>query len=111
MGPDIVQTSTTARTMGGQLCSKTDVVLVTSSNIDSNFYDAGEVWLHVKVSNLYVSLVSSWELVEYDKPKGLAYWRKADKPMLIYTRDILCSVMYRHCKGSVVAAVVPRFVR
>jgi hypothetical protein len=111
LGPDIVQTSTTARTMGGQLCSKTDVVLFTSSNIDSNFYDAGEVWLHAKVSNLYVSLVSSWELIEYDKPKGLAYWRKADKPMLIYTRDILCSVMYRHCKGSVVAAVVPRFVR
>jgi hypothetical protein len=103
--PEVCLTSASVSLQSTAKCCWRDVVLFKSHG--GKPFEAGEIWRHLSVRGQVVSLISVWELQEYNVGMCSASWRSQECPMYIDTKDILCSLTFKRNSDGVVTTLIP----
>ena len=88
-------------------CARGDVVLIKS---DGGF-SAAEVWVHVEIFEVCLTLCSVWGVKSYDTGRGCAEWHKTTSPQLVALEDILCATTHCISTPGVCRTIVPWHLR
>ena len=104
--PDECLTSSTARIQPTGLCHWKDVALI--KFVDGHqHWEAAEVWHHFTIGGRHITLVSRWQLVEYNPAQSVASWQSQYDPMFIELADILCCLTYQKDSRGLVTTLIP----
>ena len=103
--PEVCLTSASVSLQSTAKCCWRDVVLF-KSHVGKPF-EAGEIWRHFSVRGQVVSLISVWEMQEYNAGMCVASWRSQENPMYIDTNDILCSLTFQRSSHGIVTTLIP----
>ena len=87
-----------------ETCRKRDVVVV---KVSSNGWVVGEVWMHLCICSIHVSLVSTWTLKQMSSETRSAEWIVRDHPELFATSDIITSLIWTPLGHDAVRTLVP----
>jgi hypothetical protein len=100
---DAITTATKSRFSKFGACSKKDIVLFSQGAS----YVAGEVWAHVSIEGVAISIVSEWALLEHSGNTMTATWKVQQLPMYIATDDILAPCAWTLLRENVVRTFLP----
>ena len=98
-----VFSSRAARLEPAGLCTKNDVVLISSDDTAI----AGKVHIHVDVNGTIMSLVTLLNLVSYDKVKGTAMWEESLRKVFVESSKLLSSVAFAKQEASRCRTIIP----
>jgi len=101
--------SSVARVSEHVVCSKGDVVLLSSD--DGRRVVAGQIWFHVDVYGTPLSIVSVWDIISMDASTGTATWHEQLNPTLVTLTDIRSAVAFVRPGPNVVRTLVPCHLR
>lgn len=104
--PEDCLTSASVRLQSTATCYWRDVVLFKSHDVGKP-WEAGEIWRHFSVHGQLVSLISVWNLQEYDSNMCIASWQSQENPMYVDTNDILCSLTFKKDPEGIVITLIP----
>jgi hypothetical protein len=97
------------------MSKRKDVVLIsgTAVNRPHRQFAAGEVLHHLEVfrrpDQVPCSVVSLWELVEFNSDEGYAVWNVEYRPTIIEAELVLESLIYRAAEGEALTLIPSRF--
>jgi hypothetical protein len=92
-----------------------DVVLLSGLAVDEPRGElvAGEVLHHLEVhgrpQQVALSMVSVWEVVEFNAAKGYAVWKQSFSSRLVEAGSILEALTYRAAEGEILTLIPARF--
>ena len=66
-----------------------------------------QVWLHVQIGNIVLSMVSMWDIVKIDDSSCCALCLKKDDATFIETASIATSLSFMHWKDSMYKVIIP----
>lgn len=101
--------SHSARLSHNEVCSKGDVVLFRDEATGA--VGAGQIWFHVVVQDVGVTVLTTWERSKWDADSGAAEWLIKDAPVFVQTSDIKVSVIYCQCRPGVCRTLIPCILR
>ena len=96
-----------ARFSQAGVCSARDVVLVRDDR-DGAVKAAGQIWAHLSVEGECISIVTMWDLIDFDRRQGSASWRLQHVPELIKLSSIIEVVVWAESDG-VIRTLIPRY--
>lgn len=102
-----VELSHTSRHSKWETSSRKDAVIL---RIDGNDLSAGEVWAHVAIDGVPMSIICTWTLRTVDYAIGIAEWSLADRAQVFRTEDIWCTCIWTQVREGVVRTLLPRHV-
>ena len=105
--PADIKTASTSRISRFAVCGKKDVVLYTNN---TSFCAAGEVWAHVCVLGVNMTIVTEWVCLERDEPTMTAVWQARQEPIYIATEDILAPCAWVVLRDDVVRTFLPTHI-
>ena len=103
VGRDTITTATTSRISKFAVCSKKDIVLYTT---DDGF-GAGEVWAHVAISGVNMSIISEWRCIDRSVSTMSATWEVLQNPIYVATDEILAACTWAAVSDNVVRTFIP----
>ena len=108
LNKDEVFVSSVAHLQPAGWSTKGDIVLL-KSDTRLQQWCAAQLWLHVELPGQpLMSLVSQYSLREYKTNLYAAIWDVQDNPMIVYTTDLLCSLVYKvSANVSQVTTLIP----
>ena len=98
----VVYSSEAMRFAVNCLCHVGDCVLVEQAPGD---FVAGEVWAHIEVEGVCMSVVSLWKMLSFSDK--VATWRYSLSAELIWMEDIRASLIWRKTSDTEVSTIVP----
>ena len=106
--PEECQTGHTLRICPAGKCSRGDVVLLKSEDV-AHKWEAAEVWCHLQIKHMSLSLVSIWKLLAYDRVRSCASWEARCNPILVESADILSCVTFTRTEGAATTLIPYQF--
>lgn len=106
--PAVVHVCRQARIEPSGEATTGDIVLI-KSEANSQPWDAGEVWMHVEFEgHPLLTIATMYSLRAYNSQLYAATWDVQDKPMFVYTADILCGLIHKRANdGLTMTTLIP----
>ena len=87
-----------------ETCSRSDIVFTKRQD---GGLAAGEIWLHMRVQGVDLSVIANWALTHLDGNSRSAEWRMTQDLQIIVTSDIVATAIWLPLGNGLARTIVP----